>query len=264
MNRVDTILGEHRARGTKALMPFVTAGYPSLEVTRSVLPVLEASGASVVELGIPFSDPIADGPIIAASMHEALERGATPHAIFDTVRAIRDTTRLALVAMVSHSIVGRSGPEAFVGAAADAGIDGLIVPDIDLGTAEAVRNLADRAGLTFTLLVAPTTCPERIVQITALCTGFVYVLARVGITGERADAPQVADRVAMVRAATDLPIACGFGISTAEHVAAVVAHADAAIVGSALVRRMGEAADPVAAAGDLVSALARGLSSTDN
>jgi len=241
-------------------MPFVTAGYPSLELTAQIIGVLEEAGASIVELGIPFSDPIADGPVIAASMHEALLGGVTPEKVFSMAKRLRPHTRLGLVAMVSHSIVDRIGPERFFAEAAEAGMDGLIIPDIDLDTAAEVRPLADKHGLSFSLLIAPTTSPARVARVVDLCTGFVYLLARVGITGERSEAPEIVQRVGALRALTDLPIAAGFGIARPEHVAAVTRHADAAIVGSALVRRMSEAKDPVEAirrfVGELADALA--------
>jgi len=252
---LDSIFRDLRASGRTALMPFITAGYPSLQVTEQVIPVLEEAGASVIELGIPFSDPIADGPVIAASMHEALLGGATPAKIFEMVRRLRRGTRLGLVAMVSYSIVDRHGPGRFVADAADAGFDGLIIPDIDLDAADVIRPIADGHNLSLSMLIAPTTTPARMARLVRLCTGFVYLLARVGITGERADAPEIAQRVEALRALTTLPIAAGFGISKAEHVAAVTRVADAAIVGSALVRRMGAARDPVEEARRFVSEL---------
>ncbi len=261
MSRIDDIFTTLRAEDRTALMPFITAGAPSLETTAALLPALEAAGASIVELGIPFSDPIADGPVIAASMHDALERGVTPSAIFDTVQRVRPKTGLGLVAMVSCSLVQHMGEAAFVTRAAEAGIDGLIVPDIDLETAPALRQHCDDADLSFTLLVSPTTSDARLERVTDLCSGFVYVLARVGITGERSETPEVEARVAELRRHTDLPLAVGFGISTPEHVAAVTHSADAAIVGSALVRRLEAATDPVTEATAFVGRLATGCRS---
>jgi tryptophan synthase alpha chain len=259
MSRIDDIFNDHRAAGRPALMPFLTAGYPSMEITAKAIPALEEAGASIVELGIPFSDPIADGPVIAESMHQALLRGVTPTDVFEIVKCVRKKTSMGLIAMVSHSIVDRMGARRFIGDAAEAGFDGLIIPDIDLDAARDVKERADDRNLSFSLLVAPTTNEQRLAQIVELCTGFVYVLARVGITGEREAAPKVAQRVEALRRITDLPLAVGFGISKAEHVRAVTASADAAIVGSALVRRMGEAKDPVAAARQFVAELAAGL-----
>ncbi len=263
-------------------MPFVCAGHPSLDTTAAVLPALERAGASIVEIGFPFSDPIADGPVIAEAMHEALQRGVTPVRVLGTIERARRSTGMGIVAMISVSIVQRMGPGAFVSAAKRAGIDGLIVPDAPVDEAESLGGIARDAGLTMSLLVAPTTPPQRAERIVAACTGFVYVLARVGITGESdssesnsgpakgssgwPDSAALGERISMLRSMTDLPIACGFGIASAEHVAMVVrspprgAGADAAIVGSALVRRMGRSgAQAVDNAEGFVRSLAHGL-----
>lgn len=244
-------------------MPFVCAGHPQPGSLPGLLGALERAGASIAEIGIPFSDPIADGPVIASAMHRALEQGVTPGSVFEQVGLLRGSTGLGLVAMVSASIVYRAGgPEGFAERAAAAGFDGVIYPDVPLEESDALLGAARERGLTATLLIAPTTSLERAEAIARACTGFVYLLARTGITGERGDAPDVGRRVERVREWTDLPIACGFGISTAEHVRAVVAHADAAIVGSALVRRIDQAvargADPVAEAGAFARELAGG------
>lgn len=259
MSRIDGIFESLRKEGRSGLMPFITGGYPTLDVTAKVIPAMEQAGASIVEIGIPFSDPIADGPVIVASMHESLEAGVTPNAIFKMVAAVRSSTRLGLIAMVSHSIVHRIGTQAFVEKAAESGIDGFIIPDLDTASGEAVSTLIRKRGMSLSLLIAPTTAPGRMKTLINLSSGFIYLLARAGLTGERDAAPDIAPQVEAIRKLTDLPIAVGFGISRAEHVAAVTKHADAAIVGSALVRRMGEAADPVAAASSFVSNLARGL-----
>ncbi len=264
VNRIDAIFAELRSRGRKALMPFVCGGYPAAGMTTSVLPALESAGASIVEVGIPFSDPIADGPVIAAAMHDALKAGATPESVFEEVRAARSRVGLGVVAMCSISIVQRiDGARGFARRAAEAGFDGLIVPDAPLEEAGELRRAAADVGLTLSLLVAPTTPPRRMAEIAAMCTGFVYLLARAGITGETDAAPRIGAMVAALRQVTKLPIACGFGIGTPEHVRGVVTHADAAIVGSALVRRMGETAkagdDPVAAAAEFSFQLAKGL-----
>lgn len=258
-DRIEKIFAELLSEGRTALMPFITAGYPSMKVTESVISALEEAGAHIIELGIPFSDPIADGPVIAASMHQALLAGVTPKSVFELVKKVRPTTDLGLIAMVSDSIIERIGPEKFITDAADAGIDGFIVPDIDVLVAEKLRDIAVNRGMSFSLLIAPTTSEMRIKQLASLSTGFIYVLARVGITGESNSLPDIAPRINLIRQHTDLPIAVGFGISTPQHVAAVTEAADAAIVGSALVRRMGESDDPVAAAQAFVSDLARGL-----
>jgi len=262
-NRIDRVFAGLRAEGKRALMPFVCADHPSPASTVSVIEAVDAAGASVIEIGIPFSDPIADGPVIAAAMHEALVAGSTPESVFESVRSVRDRVQAGLVAMVSVSIVQRIGEETFIRRAASAGFDGFIFPDCPLDEASELSKRAADAGLTSTLLISTTTSAERAERIAKACTGFVYLVTRAGITGEQADAPDIGARVTKLREWTDLPIACGFGISTADHVRAVVEYADAAIVGSALVRRVNEAAasgrDASAAAGAFVRELAGGL-----
>ena len=268
MNRIEDTFARLRGGHRRGLMPFVCGGHPSPGQTARVLPELERAGADIVEVGFPFSDPIADGPVIAAAMHEALGAGATPESVFAEVASTRDQLSIGLVAMVSVSIVERlGGASAFARRAAEAGFDGLIVPDVPLEESGPLADAAGEAGLTLSLLVSPTTPDERAASIARHCTGFVYLIARAGITGERDSAPEIKGKVEVLRRSTDLPIACGFGISTPEHVRAVVEHADAAIVGSALVRRIGEAAaqgrDPAAEAGEFTRRLASGLAAAD-
>jgi tryptophan synthase alpha chain len=242
MNRIDAAFEKNRQAGVAGLMPFVCAGSPTTDALDAVLPALADAGATVIEVGIPFSDPIADGPIIAAAMHEAIARGVTPSRVFDQVRSVRDRVGCGLVAMVSVSLVhAQGGPAGFAAKARDAGFDGCIFPDAPLEESAELGAACRDAGLTCSLLIAPTTPESRAKAIAEACSGFVYLLARAGITGEQSDAPDVADRVRMLRRITGLPVACGFGISTPGHVAAVVEHADAAIVGTAMVRRLSRA-----------------------
>jgi len=258
MSRIDDIFRSLREARQPGLMPFVTAGYPSLDATAEIVPAIVDAGADIIELGIPFSDPIADGPVIAQSMHEALKAGVTPTQVFDLVQKIRPVVSCGLIAMVSNSIVWRMGGETFVRDAAHAGFDGLIVPDIDVNDADILVRAADEHDVSLTLLVAPSTSDARLHEIVRLCRGFVYALARMGITGETARAPNAQALVQRIRRTTDLPIAVGFGISTAEHVRSVTTGpdaADAAIVGSALVRRLSDAPDPIEAARTFVSEL---------
>ncbi len=263
MARIEAIFKAKRDRGERALMPFVVGGRPTLEATTALLPKLEQAGASVIEIGIPFSDPIADGPVIASAMHEALEAGTTMRGVLEAVRAARERTQAGLVAMASVSLAHRSGVETFIRRCKDAGFDGFIFPDAPLEEAGPLVAATRAQGMTASLLIAPTTSPERAAKIANASTGFVYLLARAGITGETKQAPEIGERVGALRRTTDLPIACGFGISSAEHVRQVVSHADAAIVGSALVRRLEEASrageDAVQAGAALCRELAGGL-----
>jgi tryptophan synthase alpha chain len=263
-NRIDQIFSRLRQEGGgegKALMPFLTAGDPALEATADLLAAAERAGASICEVGIPFSDPIADGPVIQASMSRALDAGLKVERVFDTVRQFRAGSDLGLVAMVSYSIVHRLGLEPFVGQAADAGFDGFIFPDLPLEESEPARRAAAEAGLILSMLIAPTTPLERAKRIAAASTGFVYVVSRPGITGARsALPPELPDRLTGLRGVTDLPMAVGFGVSTAEQVREVVTVADAAIVGSALVDHLHQHRDdPVPAAERLIRELAAGL-----
>ena len=246
MNRVERAFASLSDGGRRrAVMPFVTAGDPDLATTGAVLHALDEAGATVCEVGVPFSDPIADGPTIQASMTRALEGGVRVPAVFDTVERCRAAgLELPLVAMVSYSIVHRMGLERFVAAAAGAGFDGFIFPDLPVEEADAVAEAVRGAGMILSMLIAPTTPIKRATRIAAASSGFVYVLARAGITGERSDLPEdLGDRLAALREATDLPLAVGFGISTPEQVAQVTAVADAAIVGSAVVRCLHDAAE---------------------
>ena len=239
MNRIDRIFQQRRAAGARALMPFLTAGDPDLGTTAGLLPAIERAGGSIIELGIPFSDPIADGPIIQASMTHALSQRVTPEQVLAMVAEARSGLAIGLVAMLSYSIVHRLGPAGFIAAAAKAGIDGLIIPDLPLEESADVRRRATAAGLTCSFLIAPTTPQERASALARASSGFVYLLARAGVTGERR---RVADdlprRVEQIRSVTALPIAVGFGIADADHVRQVVRVADAAIVGSAIMRRI--------------------------
>ena len=267
MSRINAIFSHLRARKTKALMPFICGGYPAPGATERMLPALERGGASIVEIGFPFSDPIADGPVIAAAMHEALLKGATPGSVLDEIKRARGSLKLGLVSMVSVSIVWRYGPEKLIADSKAAGVDGFIFPDLIVEEATDLLGKVRDAGMTASLLVAPTTPAARAERIVKACTGFVYVLARSGITGESSSAPDIGPRVKSLRGMTDLPIACGFGIATADHVRQVVhaGGADAAIVGSALVRRVSDAVasgkETALAAESFTRELAQGLES---
>ena len=240
-------------------MPFVVGGYPGLDATEMVISGLEAAGASIAEIGFPFSDPIADGPVIAAAMHQTLRNGTTVDTLLATIERVRPQTEAGLIAMVSESIVHRRGGPTFIEELARVGFDGLIMPDIDHSAADELLPAIDARDLAFAMLVAPTTTPQRLPQLIARCRGFVYLLAQTGLTGARAELPDLGERVAAIRALTDLPIAAGFGISTPDQVAAATTTCDAAIVGSALVDRMGPGTDAVAAALEFIDMLSNGL-----
>ena len=261
MNRIDSIFQALSQQGGKALMPFITAGDGGVESLGQVIPALERGGASICEVGIPFSDPIADGPVIQASMTRALDVGTTVDQVFEQIAGVRSQTEMGLVAMVSYSIVYRIGLDAFVKQSAEAGFDGFIFPDLPLEESQAARDAAANAGLILSMLIAPTTPIERAQQIAAASTGFAYVVSRRGITGESsALPPELPDRLTRLREVTEVPMAVGFGISNPDQVRDVVAVADAAIVGSAMVRRMHEHPDdPATQAQAMTRELAAGL-----
>lgn len=228
-----------RSTGRIGLLPFIPAGYPNLDTTAAILPELEAACATAVEVGFPFSDPIADGPIIQEAFTHALSSGLRVGDVFGMVASVRVNLSLPLVAMVSFSVVFRYGTRRFLDDAASVGFDGLILPDLPPPEAQRVCTEVRHAGLDTILLVAPTTPPDRRCEIASLCSGFVYFLSISGTTGERADLPDdVLENVTQLRSATDRPICVGFGISTAGHVARLRGIADGAIVGSAFVRRI--------------------------
>jgi tryptophan synthase alpha chain len=243
-NRLVRAFADARRAGRKLLLPFITAGYPDLETTAALLADFERRGVRVCELGVPFSDPIADGPVIQASYTQALRQGIHSDGIFEMVRRRAAGGKMALVAMVSYSIVFRHGLQEYVRQAAEAGLDGLIIPDLPLEEAAPVEQAAGAAGLANVMLIAPTTPPARQEQIARHSRGFLYYISVAGTTGQRdALPPETLEAVARLRAHTDVPICVGFGISNAATVAAVIQAADGAIVGSAIVKRIAEAMD---------------------
>jgi tryptophan synthase alpha chain len=242
-NRIVRAFAELRAAGRRTLMPFLTAGQIDLDTTLGLLRDFERRGVRICELGIPFSDPIADGPTIQASFTEALAAGITPARIFEMVRRYRDGGgRMGLLSMGSISILYRHGLDAYVAQAAAAGFDGLIVPDLPLEEADRLDGLATAHGLANVLLIAPTTPPQRRLRIAARSRGFIYYVSVAGITGQRDRLPdETIAAVAELRTHTDTPVCVGFGISRPETVASICQVADGAIVGSAIVRRLADA-----------------------
>ena len=246
-------------RGRAALMPYVMGGYPDLATSLSIGEAYAANGADLVELGVPYSDPLADGPVIQAAGTDALRAGATLDGVLEVGEAL--ARRVPVVLMCYVNILLACGAPAFARRLADAGISGLIVPDLPLHEAGEARAACDAAGIALVPLVAPTTPDERLTAIAAEARGFIYVVSVVGTTGERrALGEHVGGLLARVKERAELPVALGFGISTPDHAAeAADAGADGVIVASRLIRAMSEAEDPAAVAGDLVAQLAAGL-----
>ena len=242
-----------------ALMPYLMAGFPTLEQSVGVGEACVGAGADLLELGVPYSDPLADGPVIHAAATHALEAGASVGGVLEVARAL--AASVPVVLMCYANMVFAPGLEAFVERLARTGACGLIVPDLPLEESDDLRALCDAHGLALVPLVAPTTTPERLAAIGASARGFLYTVSVVGTTGERAALQEhFAEVVARARASTDVPVALGFGISTPEQARqAAEAGADGVIVGTRLVRAAAEAEDPAGAVGALVGELAAAL-----
>ncbi|WP_140908898.1 tryptophan synthase subunit alpha [Cognatiluteimonas lumbrici] len=250
MTRLQARFDALAAAGRKALVPFVTAGDPSLQATVPVLHALVAAGADALEIGVPFSDPMADGPVIQRSSERALARGAGLDWVLEQVRAFRaadDATPVVLMGYLNPVEV--RGIDAYARQVAGAGVDGVLLVDLPPEEAGPTRACFDALGLALVPLVAPTTSAERLPAICAGARGYVYYVSVAGVTGTRAaDAAATAAHLAAVRAACPLPVLAGFGIRDAATAAGMAAQADGVVVGSALVQAMAGAADPADAA----------------
>ncbi len=241
MSAIDQKFTELRNADQKAFIPFVTAGDPSLDLTSRVLQILSDCGAAIGEVGIPYSDPIADGPVIQASYTRALAAGCKLKDIFATVGEVAPKLKMPLASMVSYSIILRVGAAKYIADAQAAGFSGAIVPDLLIEEAATLRDLCRERDFSLIHLVTPTTPPERMLRIAESSSGFLYFVSITGITGERNELPSdLIDKVSWLREKTELPICIGFGISQVEHVKRLAPVADGLIVGSALVRRLAE------------------------
>lgn len=256
MSRISTTFARLRSRGERALIPYLTAGDPSLEVTRALVLEAEARGADLIELGFPFSDPLADGPIIQRASQRALDGGVTLLGLLDLARELRGRLRAPLILMTYMNPLLAYGLEA-VTKEASAGFDGLIVPDLPLEEAGPLQRGARQAGLDLIFLVAPTSRPERIRLIARKTRGFLYAVSLMGVTGPRAQLPSdLVSYLQGIREVTEKPVSVGFGISHPEQVRALAAYADGMIVGSALVHLVEEGGkDAVRRVGDFVATL---------
>ena len=242
MGRITRTFERLRRAHERALIPYVTAGDPDLALTRALVLEMARRGGDLIELGVPFSDPLADGPIIQRASQRALAGGTTPRKILGLVHDLRAETDVPLILMTYYNPVFRYGERAFVADAIAAGVDGLIVPDLPPEEAQTLIRLTRGTPLDLIFLMAPTTTPARMALIAEATQGFVYYVSRLGITGVR---DRLADdlglRLAQVRASTAKPVAVGFGVSTPEHVRLVGEAADGVVVASAIVQLMQEA-----------------------
>jgi tryptophan synthase alpha chain len=254
-NRIDAKFAELRAKKRKAFIPYVSAGDPDDNTTVELVLALEKSGADLVELGVPYSDPLADGPVIQDAFTRVLSRGFRVADTWKIVRDIRRRSEIPILTMVSWSLVYRRGFERFIADARAAGVDGAVIPDLTVAEGAGLLDEAVRRDFSTALLVAPTTDPERERAIVGRSTGFIYCISIVGITGERTSLPpEIKDHVARIKRLSALPVCVGFGVSTPEHVRMIAESADGVIVGSAIVRLIAaHASDP----GRLVAEVSR-------
>ena len=258
-SRLATVFAELRRRGERALVAYLTAGDPSLADTRRLVREAAARGADIVELGVPFSDPIADGPVIQRAAMRALARGTSVARVLETVATLRAETAVPLVLLTYYNPVLAFGLKAFARTAADAGVDGVIVADLPPEEAGPFAAEAEAAGLDLVHLVAPTSTPSRVRLIARRSGGFIYVVSLTGVTGERRELPRDLEaQITALRRVTTKPVCVGFGIGHPDQVAAVGRLADGVIVGSAIVRLIEERAGSpslVKDVGDFIAAL---------
>ena len=241
MSRLAATFARLREAGRPGLVTYVTAGDPELSRTPGVLQALDRAGADVLEIGVPFSDPLADGPVIQRATERALASGTTLGGVLDTVAGVRGSVQAPLVIFSYVNPILRFGPERFADRAREAGVDGVLVLDLPIEEADEFRNMLSTRGIDTILLLSPTTTDDRLRKAASLGSGFLYAISRLGVTGAREHlADGAREMVGRIRRVTDLPVALGFGISTPEHVREVGGWADAAVVGSALVSVMAE------------------------
>ncbi len=254
---ISRTFAELKAAGKMAFMPFITAGDPDLETTAALIRELASQGVDLIEIGFPYSDPIADGPVIQASYTRALQRQIHVNDIFECVKGVVETAeekRPNLVAMVAYAIVLRVGAEKFVAQAKQAGFDGFIVPDLPADEADEMATIVKAAKLDLIQLIAPTTTAERTAKILELASGFLYCISVAGTTGARDELPPALyEQLEWLKSQTEIPLAVGFGVSKAEQVEPLRGLADGVIVGSAIVRSAAEGG--VAAVGELAAAM---------
>jgi len=258
MSRLEQTFVDLRASERAGLIAYVTAGDPDLRRSREIVGAIDRAGADVIEIGVPFSDPIADGPAIQRASERALAAGGQLSTSLTLIAEIRAIINAPIVLFTYVNPVLRMGTDAFVARAADAGVDAVLLLDLPIEESENMRTALDGRGIDQIFLVSPTTTDVRLREAARLGRGFLYAISRLGVTGARASvAASARPLVDRIRRLTPMPIALGFGISRPEHVREVCAFADAAVVGSALVQVIGEAsaagADPAARAGEFVA-----------
>ncbi len=250
MTRIGRRFEDLRKAGRTGFVAYITAGDPDLNTTHQVVLELDRRGVDVLELGVPFSDPLADGPVIQEASQRALAAGATLEGVLSMVAELRVETEIPIVLFTYYNPIHRYGVACFVKRAADVGVDGVLMLDLPPEEGGDYKAQMDEHGLDTIFLMTPTTRDDRMGLIASHTRGFVYYVSRTGVTGERDSlADEIQSKVSAICQYTDMPIAVGFGISTPEHVSEIARYADAVVVGSAIVRRVGEYQNDV----DLVS-----------
>lgn len=241
MNRIERVFNDLKKKGRKAFIPYIMAGDPDLEKTREVILTFEKVGADVVELGIPFTDPLADGPTIQRAAERALRAGVTLRKVIGFVRELRQLTHIPIVLMTYYNPVFKYGEERFVKDAVDSGVDGVIIPDLPPDEAGGLIRLSKKAALSTIFLLAPTSTEDRLRKVARASTGFIYYVSITGITGARLEFNEsLVDSIKSIRAITDKPLCIGFGVSNPEEASRISAIADGVIVGSAIVKMLHE------------------------
>ncbi len=241
MNRIDFAFKRLKEQKSKAFIAYITAGDGGLVLTKKLVLALERSGVDIVELGVPFSDPVADGPVIQAASQRALANKVTVRKIFSMVRALRAKTQIPVVFMTYYNPVLRYGLKDFFAACRIAGVDGVIVPDLPCEESRELIAAGSRAGVATIFLVAPTSTLERVRNITGKSRGFIYYVSLTGVTGTRRALPRdIMANIRRIRSVSDKPVAVGFGVSNARQAADLAKVADGVIVGSAIVKVIGE------------------------
>ena len=260
MNRIVEKFAGLKAAGKKAFVVYVGAGDPNLEATRQLALAFDRAGVDILELGVPFSDPLADGLVNQLAAQRGLESGTTPPKLLTTIAAIRKDSQLPIVLYIYFNLIHTVGLEKFITGAAQAGVDGLLVLDLPPEESDNYEALMKQAGLCHIYLVAPTTPEDRMALIVKRGAGFIYYISREGVTGMQTSvATNLASQVAKIRTHTALPIAVGFGISNPAQAKAVAAEADGCVVGSAVVNQIaahGKSPDLVKRVGEFVKSLA--------
>ncbi len=265
MNRIDTLFASLRTQSRAALMPYLPLGFPTLDVSQELIAAAQEAGADMLELGVPFSDPLADGPVIQHATQIALQNGMTLAKCLQMVRTARKNgVKIPLTLMGYYNPILRFGVERFVQEACDAGADGLIVPDLPPEEADRLVLACAAKGLDLVFLAAPTSTDERLRRIAAATHGFLYLVSLTGVTGARDTLPAgLEEFVRRTRDVTDKPLCIGFGISSAENARRVAALADGVIVGSALVAKIGNAENAIEKAREFIGELHKAMGNGD-